>query len=194
MTSASQELLASLRDREYRALFVAERVRSSVALQIRALREQRSMTQKQLGAAIGMAQTWVSTLENPDYGKMTVATLLRLAEAFDTDLEIKFRPFSATIDTLPRQGPDYFQVPSFEDEFGDEGESEVLSEADLTKVLRFIVATRPEDRATEEELLQGAHAHGAADAWISAQSDLAPKMPPMSEYPASASMRLYGSR
>lgn len=119
--SARSQLLSSLRDSEYRYEFVKERVRSSVALQIRALRAQRNnMTQKELGDAIGMAQTWVSRLENPDYGKMTVATLLRLAEAFDTDLEIKFRPFSRTIDTLPQQGPDYYDVPGFEEEFGSE--------------------------------------------------------------------------
>lgn len=115
-----QQLLRSLKDRDYRTAFVRERVRSSVALQIRALREQRNkMTQKQLGDAIGMAQTWVSKLENPEYGKMTVATLLRLVEAFDTDLEIKFRPFSQTLGALPTQGPEYFNVPSFDEELAD---------------------------------------------------------------------------
>jgi transcriptional regulator with XRE-family HTH domain len=111
-------MLQSLKDQEYRAAFVEERLKSSIALQIRALREQRNkMTQTQLGEAIGMAQTWVSKLENPEYGKMTVATLLRLAtQAFHTDLEIKFRPFSETIDSLPTQGPDYFSVPSFDEE------------------------------------------------------------------------------
>jgi transcriptional regulator with XRE-family HTH domain len=88
------------------------------------------MTQKDLGEAIGMAQTWVSMLENPDYGKMTVATLLRLAEAFDTDLEIKFRPFSRILDTLPEQGPEYFSIPSFAEEF----EPMELAPGDLAKV------------------------------------------------------------
>jgi transcriptional regulator with XRE-family HTH domain len=88
------------------------------------------MTQTQLGDAIDMAQTWVSKLENPEYGKMAVATLLRLAVAFDTDLEIKFRPFSKTLDSLTTQGSDYFFVPSFEDEFG----SENLAPEDLAKV------------------------------------------------------------
>ena len=128
--SARQQLLESFRDPEYRHAFVNERVRTSVALQIRALRQARVMTQKQLGDAIGMAQTWVSKLENPDYGKMTVATLLRLAEAFETDLEIKFRPFSKTLDSLPIQGPEYFAVPSFDEEFG----SEQLAPEDLQKV------------------------------------------------------------
>jgi transcriptional regulator with XRE-family HTH domain len=118
MTSVKDQLLDALKDSEYRAEFVRERVKSSIALQIRALREQREhMTQKELGEAIGMAQTWVSKLENPEYGKMTVATLLRLAtDAFDTDLEIKFRPFSETLDVVPNQGPEYFRVPSFSDE------------------------------------------------------------------------------
>jgi transcriptional regulator with XRE-family HTH domain len=129
-TSARQQLLQSFRDPEYRHLFVNERLRASVALQIRALRQMREMTQKSLGDAIGMAQTWVSILENPEYGKMTVATLLRLAEAFDTDLEIKFRPFSRTLDTIPTQGPDYFAVPSFQEEFG----ASPLAPEDMEKV------------------------------------------------------------
>lgn len=125
--SVKLQLLGSLTDDEYRKVFVQERVRSSVALQIRSLRDQRKMTQQQLGDAIGMAQTWVSKLENPDYGKMTVSTLLRLANAFDTDLEIKFRPFSKTIHDLPAQGADYFRVPSFKEEI----EAGVLSQEHL---------------------------------------------------------------
>lgn len=126
-TLARRQLLQSFRDPEYRRLFVEERVRASVALQIRALRQQREMTQAKLGEAIGMAQTWVSKLEDPEYGKMTVATLLRLAGAFDADIEIKFRPFSRTLDSLPTQGPDYFYVPTFDEEFGSgESDSETI--------------------------------------------------------------------
>ena len=127
-TSAKRQLFDSIKDPIYRATFVDERVKSSIALLIRALRDQRNeMTQKQLGDALGMAQTWVSKLENPEYGKMTVATLLRLAAALGTDLEVKFRPFSATLHTLPTQGPEYFRVPSFEEEKSDI-ESELESE------------------------------------------------------------------
>ena len=131
-TLVRAQLLTSLHDPEYRHEFVQERVHSSVALQIRALRTQRNnMTQKTLGEAIGMAQTWISKLEDPEYGKMTVATLLRLAKAFDADLEIKFRPFSKLLDCLPVQGPEYFTVPSFEEEFG----MDSLAAEDIAKVL-----------------------------------------------------------
>ena len=126
----AKQLLDSWKDHDYRSAFVWERVRSSIALQIRALREQRNkMTQKQLGDAIGMAQTWVSRLEDPEYGKMTVATLLRLANAFDADLEIKFCPFSRALDELSKQGTEYFVVPSFADELP-KLESEIQNELD----------------------------------------------------------------
>ncbi len=137
--SVRQQLLQSFRDPEYRHTFVDERLRASVALQIRALRQARAMTQKELGDAIGMAQTWVSKLENPDYGKMTVATLLRLAEAFDTDLEIKFRPFSRTLDSLPMQGSEYFTVPNFDEEFG----SDELAPEDLQRAKAMEDRLRP---------------------------------------------------
>ncbi len=147
--SSREQLLESLKDQEYRREFVAERVRSSMALQIRSLREARKMSQKELGDAIGMAQTWVSRLENPDYGKMSVATLLRLAEAFDTDLEIKFRPFSTTIDVLPKQSLEYFDVPSFEEEFG----SEHLSAEDEQKLSDIQARSRQPQRILEGSAL-----------------------------------------
>jgi hypothetical protein len=77
------------------------------------------MTQKQLGDALGKAQTWISVLEDPEYGKMSVATLLSLAVAFDTDLEIKFRPFSKALHELTKQNATYFEVRSFAEEFPD---------------------------------------------------------------------------
>jgi transcriptional regulator with XRE-family HTH domain len=117
--SVKRSLFDGLRDKEYRRLFIAERVRASVALQIQALRAQNGkMTQTQLGALLGKAQPWISKLEDPEYGKVTVATLLEVSDAFDVDLEIKFRPFSHALDELAAQGADYYQMPSFEAEKG----------------------------------------------------------------------------
>jgi transcriptional regulator with XRE-family HTH domain len=117
LTTSAKQLLESWKDPEYRSQFVRERAQSSVALQIRALRDQRDgMTQAQLGERMGKAQPWISQLENPEYGKMSVTTLLDLAEAFDTDLEIKFRSFSRALYELTKQGSEYFEVRSFEEE------------------------------------------------------------------------------
>lgn len=115
-TTIANQLLQSWKDREYREQFVRERVQSSVALQLRALREQRQMTQTEMSERVGKAQPWISLVENPNYGKWTVATLLDFAIAFDTDLEIKFRPFSKALHELSRQTQEYFRVSSFEEE------------------------------------------------------------------------------
>ncbi len=116
-TTIAKQLLRSWRERDYRAQFVRDRVQSSVALQIRALRDQRNgMTQSQLGALMGKAQPWISQIENPEYGKWSVATLLDCANAFDTDVEIRFRPFSRSLYELSHQDEQYFRVGSFEEE------------------------------------------------------------------------------
>lgn len=171
--SVRQQLLQSLRDPDYRHAFVNERVRSSIALQIRALRDARELTQKGLGDVLGMAQTWVSKLENPEYGKVTVATLLRLAEAFDTDLEIKFRPFSRSLDSLPTQGTEYFSVPSFDEEFG---ERDDLSLDDLARVKLFIM--REEQHQAFRQVETG-HAEAKAAPNCQYPSDI-PRIPPNS--------------
>ena len=44
-----------------------------------------------------MAQTWVSKLEDPNYGKLTISTLLKVASAFDVGLQIDFVPYSKVL-------------------------------------------------------------------------------------------------
>lgn len=165
-TTQAKQLLDSWKDREYRFTFVRERVRASVALQIRALREQRNqMTQKELAEAIGKAQTWISVLEDPEYGKMSVATLLTLAEAFDTDLEIKFRPFSRALHELTRQGPEYFEVRSFEEELPDLENAATLQWvipsgkwSDILRAAMLLCPERSEGRSVSDLVLAVANA------------------------------------
>jgi transcriptional regulator with XRE-family HTH domain len=52
------------------------------------------MTQSQLAQAIGMSQNNLSRLENPEYGKHSLSTLKRIAEALDLALVVRFVPFS----------------------------------------------------------------------------------------------------
>lgn len=89
----SDKLLRKLDDKAYRAAFVADHVRSWIAFQIRALREQkgREWSQSELGERMGSTpQSTVSRLEDPDYGKVTLATLLRVSEAYDVPLLVKY--------------------------------------------------------------------------------------------------------
>jgi transcriptional regulator with XRE-family HTH domain len=83
-----QQIAESLRDKEYRDLFVTEHIDTGVPFQIRAMRRDRGWSQKELAQRVGMTQEGVSRLENPDYGKLTITTLKRLASALDVGLDL----------------------------------------------------------------------------------------------------------
>lgn len=93
MTSDHQNrLLQKLRKRPYRRAYVGEHIRRGIAHQIRALREDptRNWNQGELSKRLGKPQSVVSRMEDPSYGKLTVQTLLEVAEVFDVALSIQF--------------------------------------------------------------------------------------------------------
>jgi transcriptional regulator with XRE-family HTH domain len=97
-TSELGQIARSLTDKGNRDAFVAQEIATTIPFQIRALRTARRLSQKKLGELAGMRQETVSLLENPDYGRVTIRTLLRLAAAFDVGLLVRFVPYSTVVD------------------------------------------------------------------------------------------------
>jgi transcriptional regulator with XRE-family HTH domain len=102
--------------KEYRDAFVEENIRSGIAFQIRALRKRHQLSQGELGARAGMAQNVISRLEDPEYGKFTINTLLALAAAFDVALSVRFVSFSYLLSSLENLSPEALAVPGFTEE------------------------------------------------------------------------------
>jgi transcriptional regulator with XRE-family HTH domain len=86
-----QKMLTRLsRNREYRDSYLSAHVRAGIAYQIQALREKLGLSQCAFAKKIGMTQSVVSRLENPEYGKVTVQTLIQVALALEVALLIRF--------------------------------------------------------------------------------------------------------
>lgn len=110
------QLLEKFKNKQYRDSFVAEHIYSRIPLKIRAMRDRRKMSQKELGALAGVKQEWISKLEDPNYGRLTIATALKIASAFDCGLSVDFVPFSQILEGASTLNRESFDVPTFEEE------------------------------------------------------------------------------
>jgi transcriptional regulator with XRE-family HTH domain len=108
-----QDPAEELSSKEFRDAFVAEYLRTGVAYQIRALREKRGWSQAELGRRTGKPQSAISRLEDPDYGRLSLKTLLQLAAAFDVALLVQFAAFSELLNRFSDLSPEALEVPDF---------------------------------------------------------------------------------
>jgi transcriptional regulator with XRE-family HTH domain len=112
----SEQFVRQLSDKNVRNEFVADQVRARLAQLIRSLREQpdRNWTQAELGERAGKPQNVISRFEDPNYGKMSLQSLLDVAAAFDLPVWIDMPEWedwfalmaSAPVSTLQRSGFD----------------------------------------------------------------------------------------
>jgi transcriptional regulator with XRE-family HTH domain len=110
MSTLAEQLISEFADKEYAHGYMEEHGNAIIAAQIKALREQRGLTQTQLAELAGMKQERICALESVDYGAWTVKTLRKLAKAFDTDLRVSFAPFSEGIMEIVNLSRERLQV------------------------------------------------------------------------------------
>ena len=116
-TSVRDQLLDNFRaSKSYRHAFVEEKVRTAIAAQIKAIREQRGMKRPELADLMDKSPSWVFRLEDPNQSPPTISTLLQVAEAYDVDLNISFDSFSHLLERLDGMTPGSLEVPSFDEE------------------------------------------------------------------------------
>lgn len=111
-----KRLLEELKNsKEERDAYVSSGVDVGVAFQIRALREQRKWNQTKLAEEAKMQQERISVLENPSHSP-TLATLKKLANAFDVGLIVRFAPISELVKYELDLHSKSLEVPSFDQE------------------------------------------------------------------------------
>jgi transcriptional regulator with XRE-family HTH domain len=109
----SDEFLKALGEDGFRTAYLNDQVRTNIAFQIRALRDQRGWTQSKLAEKAGKPANAISRLEDPDYGKLTLTTLLEIAEAFDLALLVQFTEHDEWLNRMADVSPAALQKRSF---------------------------------------------------------------------------------
>lgn len=110
------DLPEKLKDKGYRDAFVASQLMIALPFQMRALREQRGLTQAQLAEKASMLQPRISAMERPGVSKFNLETVLRIASALDVAFIGRFATFGELAGWAESFSPDTFVVPSFDDD------------------------------------------------------------------------------
>ena len=94
-----EQLLEKFRTRRRRRTFAEEDVGTTIAAQVFALRKKHdNMSQEKLAAETEMSQARISVIENPNYRRLNIRTLQRIAKAFDVALIVRFVSFGELLD------------------------------------------------------------------------------------------------
>lgn len=99
-----------------RHAYLEAEVITGLAHQIRAIRKQRGWSQGELAKRLGTTQTVVSRMEDPSYGRYSLKSLIDLAKAFDTGMQVRFISFITMLQETYRPNAKGREVMAFADE------------------------------------------------------------------------------
>ena len=105
-------LLRIEEDKEYRDSYLESSVRAGIGYQVQAIREQRNLTQRDLASLTGTTQSSISRLEDEEYGRVSLQTLLSIAKATETALIVRFAPYDEFMRFAKNLSPAALQVPT----------------------------------------------------------------------------------
>jgi transcriptional regulator with XRE-family HTH domain len=116
MSALIKLLKQAFKDKDYRHGYADEFLNSSIATQIKVLREQRGWSQKELAQSANMKQPRISVMENVNYSSWSIKILRELAEAFDLTLCVSFETFGKRLADIERFNRENLERLSFEDD------------------------------------------------------------------------------
>lgn len=87
----------------YRQTHMETHLKEFLAAQIKSMRTERGLSQCAFSKLLGTSQTVVSRLENPEYGKFTLATLIGIANKLNIALSVTFMSYPAFLKVSDRR-------------------------------------------------------------------------------------------
>ena len=133
-----KRLTALSESKPYRDSYVSSRVRSLIAYQIRALRQKRHLSQEEFATRTGLKQSAVSRLEDPEYGTVTVSTVLQVALALDVAVLVQFCSYPEFLQRTADVSPRALMVENiYESVLLPEAYSPVASSKTTDSIIRF---------------------------------------------------------
>jgi len=116
MDETREMLREEFREPEARHDYADMFLDSSIALQIKALRQQREWSQEKLAERSGLKQSQISAMEQVTFQSWTLRTLRKLARAFDLALTVRFESFGWLLDDTISGNRKKLERPSFEED------------------------------------------------------------------------------
>jgi transcriptional regulator with XRE-family HTH domain len=107
--------LKHFESKKYRDGYLQSRVRGYIAYQIQALREKLDMTQEAFANLTGKKQSAISRLEDTEYGRVSVQTLLDVASATNVALVVKFVSYPEFLDQTRLMAPEALQPDTIQE-------------------------------------------------------------------------------
>lgn len=109
--------LQRLKSKSYRVAIAKANLGSRIAVQIRMLREAAGLSQAQLAKKIGTRQSAIARIEDPSYGKQSLAVIARIAAEFDVAPWAEFVSFSTYLRRTSDLAPEALTPRSYSEEF-----------------------------------------------------------------------------
>lgn len=122
-------------NKKFRDAFVSEHIKTGMPFQLRTMRDERGWTQGDLAKAVGKPRNVITRLEDPNYGKLTLRTLIEIASGLNVGLLVKFVPFTRLLREYEDLSPSGLSAP------------------DIAKEIRALKVWAKEDHADSQSVV-----------------------------------------